>query len=82
MSWWDTQMDLTNGEFVMAIFAGIGMATCIYHLAKAIAIILDNEQVRRNHKAMQKAMKEQFPPVGAHAQYLPWDDDASKHGIF
>lgn len=50
MSWWDTQLDLTNGEFVMAIFAGIGLATCIWHLASAIAVILDNEQERRRIK--------------------------------
>jgi len=47
MSWWDTQMDLTNGEFILGFFAGVGLGTCILHLAKAIAIILDNEQARR-----------------------------------
>ena len=54
MSWWDTQIDLTNGEFIMAIFAGIGVATCVWHLAQAVASIIESEQQRRRAKQRQQ----------------------------
>ena len=91
MSWLNQSPTLTWGELLVSLFAGVALALFInafileplfkaWRKRKADAAARHQEMLRLIDKAVQEAMKKTFPQVGAHAQYTPWDDDASKQG--
>ena len=62
MSWWNQPLEMTLGELIMACFAGIGMAVCVWAVANAIAtVILDIQANRAARKRREQIGAGDFP---------------------
>lgn len=89
MSWLERTPDITWAQLIASTI--VGMSIGILLLRFVIDPLADKYWAHRRRKqwlkkhgltvskAVDMFMSGQ---VGAHAQYVPWDDDASKRGIY
>ena len=89
MNWLQSSPSITWSELISSVI--LGMSAGILLLRLVIDPLADKYWARRRRKqwlkrhgltvdkAIDMVIHQQ---VGAHAQYVPWDDDASKKGIW
>ena len=94
MNWLNSTPSLTWGELIASITIGGSLGYLLF--AVVLEPLLDANDRRRKRKEQERYLKEiglivekatrevlvEFNQNGAHAQYTPWDDDASKRGLW
>lgn len=95
MNWLNSTPSLTWGELIASITIGASLGYLLFVVV--IEPLMDLMERRRREKAKEKYLEEiglavekgiqdalvEFNrQMGAHAQYTPWDDDASKRGLW